>query len=459
MTRRLLSSLREATLTLLATLGTLACTQALAPGVASGVLGVVLSLSLARSHLAGERRGAWEALLALPLVALASVGVGHLLHTEPWLGAVVFVVAMAASIWMRRFGARALRAGSLIALPLVTILVAPPPRSGTGGLPPLLVPVAVALAALVCVLLAQRLGRRLRWLAAPEAAALDASATDAPGAMRPSPHTRMALQMAAALAASFAVGFLGFPSHWSWIVLTAFIVNSGNRGRQDVVYKSALRVLGAAGGTIVAMLVAHQVAIGGPLAMGTMLASVFVGVWLRPWGYGWWALFVTLALALLQTLQPAAAPLLLWQRLFEIVIGAALGLTAAWFVLPVRSTDVLRKRIAETLAAMSGALDPQAAERRPGAIDAAMKRVKQLRPSFHARRLALRRWQSLQPVDWIDALCACEAPVVALARRGETPGAVRKAVGAARQAMTDPAQIRDALEALRRALERAGTAS
>jgi len=459
MSQRFLLSLREAALTLLAMLATLACSQALAPGVASGVLGVVLSLSLARSHLAGERRGAWEALLALPLVALASVGVGHLLHVAPWLGAMVFAAAMAASIWMRRFGARALRAGSLIALPLVTILVAPPlPPSGR-GLPAPLVPVAVALAALACVLLAQWLGRALRWLAAPEPATLDASAADTPGTMRPSPHTRMALQMAAALAASFAVGYLAFPSHWRWIVLTAFIVNSGNRGRQDVVYKSALRVLGAAGGTLVAMLVAHQVPIGGPLAMGAMLASVFLGVWLRPWGYGWWALFVTLALALLQTFQPAAAPLLLWQRLVEIVIGAALGLCAAWFVFPVRSTDVLRKRIAETLAAMSEALDPQAAERSPGAIVAAMKRVEQLRPSFRARHLALRRWQPLQPVDWIDALAACAAPVVALAEHGETPGAVRKAVGAARKAMVDPAQVGAALEALRQVLERSPAVS
>jgi hypothetical protein len=455
MSERLLHSMREAALTLLAMLGTLACTQALAPGVASGVLGVVLSLSLARSHLAGERRGAWEALLALPIVALASVGVGHLLQAVPWVGASVFTAAMAASIWMRRFGPRALRAGSLIALPLVTILVAPPlPRSAAASLPAWLAPVGVALAALGCVLLAQWLGRRLRWLAPPDPAPLDAASAEAPGTMRPSPHTRMALQMAAALAASFVVGYLAFPSHWRWIVLTAFIVNSGNRGRQDVVYKSALRVLGAAGGTVVAMLVARQAAIGGPLAMGATLASVFLGVWLRPWGYGWWALFVTLALALLQTFQPAAAPLLLWQRLLEIAVGAALGLAAAWFVLPVRSTDVLRRRIAEALAAMSEALDPQAAERRPGTVVAAMKRVEQLRPSFRARRLALRRWQSLQPMDWIDALAACQGAVVALAERGETPGAVRKAVGAARQAMREPAQIGPALAALRQVAER-----
>ena len=452
---RLLRSLREAALTLFAMLGTLACTQWLAPGAAAGALGVVLSLSLARSHLAGERRGAWEALLALPLVSLASVGVGALLHAVPWLGAAVFVAGMGLSIWMRRFGARALRAGSLIALPLVTILVVPHlPRRETGALPAWLVPVAVAFVALAWVLLAQALGRWLRWLAPQEDEVDAAPAAAAPGTMRPSPHTRMALQMAAALALSFAVGHLAFPSHWSWIVLTAFIVNSGNRGRQDVVYKSALRVLGAAGGTIVALAFASHVALGGAPTAALILASVFLGVWLRPAGYGWWALFVTLALALLQTFQPAAAQPLLWQRLLEIVIGAAIGLAAAWFVYPISATDVLRKRIAEALAAMSEALDPQVEGRGPGAVVAAMKRVAQLRPSFRARHLALRRWQPLQPVDWIDALAACEAPVVALAERGETPGAVRKAVGAARKAMREPAEIGPALAALREALQR-----
>lgn len=451
--RLLLSSLRQAALTLAAMLGTLACAQWLQPGPASGVLGAVLSLSLARSHLAGDRRGAWEALLALPLVALASVGIGALLQAAPWPGAAVFVAGMALSIWMRRFGARALRLGSLIALPLVAILVVPPlPRHASGVLPEPLVPVAVALAALAWVMLAQELGRRLRWLAPAEPE--QAPVSEAAGAMRPAPHTRMALQMAAALAASFVLGYLAFPAHWGWIVLTAFIVNSGNRGRQDVVYKSALRVLGAAGGTVLAMAAAGHVAIGGPAAVGLILASVFLGVWLRPLGYGWWALFLTLALALLQTFQPAAAPLLLWQRLLEILIGAALGLAAAWFVLPVRSTDVLRRRIAEALAAMSEALDPRATERHPGAVVAAMKRVEQLRPSFRARRLALRRWRSLQPMDWIDALAACQPAVVALAERGETPAAARKAVGAARQAMREPAQVGPALAVLRQVLER-----
>ncbi len=459
MSEVLIRSLREAALTMLAMLGTLACVRWVEPGAAPAILGAVLSLSLARSHLAGERRGAREALLALPLVALASVGVGALLRHAPWAGAAVFVAGMALSIWMRRFGPRALRVGSLIALPLVTILVVPHlPRNDPGRLPPPLVPVAVALVALAWVMLAQALGRRLRWLAPQEAIDAGPPQAEAQGTRRPSPHTRMALQMAVALAASFAVGYLVFPSHWSWIVLTAFIVNSGSRGRQDVVYKSVLRVLGAAGGTVMATLVAGAV-VGGPWAAALILASVFLGVWLRPAGYGWWALFVTLALALLQSFQPAAAAPLLWQRLLEILVGAALGLAAAWWVYPIRSTDVLRKRIAEALAAMSDALDPQVAERRADAVVAAMTRVEQLRPSFRARHLALGRWQPLQPVEWIDALLACRPGVVTLVERREAPGAVRKAIGAARKAMREPAEIGAALAALRAMLEARSVAS
>ena len=134
-------------------------------------------------------------------------------------------------------------------------------------------------------------------------------------------------------------------------------------------------------------------------------------------------------------------------------------MAAAWFVLPVRSTDVLRRRIADALAAMSAALDPQRSERGVDGLRATIARVEQLRPSFRARHLALRRWQPLQPVDWIVTLDACVAPVVALAERGETPGTVRKAVGAARQAMREPAQIGPALQALRQALEQLGAST
>jgi uncharacterized membrane protein YccC len=49
---------------------------------------------------------------------------------------------------------------------------------------------------------------------------------------------------------------------------------------------------------------------------------------------------------------PAGAGLLR-ERLAAVALGAALGLAAAWFVLPVRSGDVTRRRVADALAALT----------------------------------------------------------------------------------------------------------
>jgi len=457
--------MREAVLAVLAMAGAVACSQAVARGPAAGVLGAVLALSLARSHLVAERRGWLEALVLLPVVSLASFGVGALLHHLPWAGAAAFIAAATVPLWTRRFGPTGQRLGRLVMLPLVTILVVPAlPQRPASGLPPafaLAAPALIALLALACVLLAHGLGRLLGWLPAHASAdAPPAALAATPGTLRPSASVRLSLQMVVALAAAFAVGLLAFPAHWRWLVLTALLVNIGSIGQFDAVRRGVLRVLGAAGGTLLAMVVAGPA--GGDVAVvgALVLACVFVGLVLRVFGYGWWVLCVTLALALLQTLEPAAEPLLLWRRLLEIVIGAAIATAAATFVFPIPSVDILRRRIAAALAAMSEALDPDAAQRRPQAVIGALALVRQMRPVFRAQGVAhrlahrlARRRAPPRPALWIDALLACEAPLLALVERGEAPGAVRKAIGAARKAMRDPGDIGPALAALGAALE------
>jgi len=443
--------LAEAVTTMLAALATLLCTLPLAPGRGPAVLAVVLSLSLSRSQLDRDLRGRLEAALALPLVGLVAVGVGLLLRHAPWLGAAAFVAGMSVPVWLRRFGPLARRAGALVALPFVTLLTVPHVRAEPGGLLPApLAPVAVALLALLWVSLCHALARRLRLLPRvrpPE----PAPAAAREGTLRPAASTRMAIQMAVALAASFAVGYLCFAERWSWIVLTAFIVNSGNRGRLDVAHKSGLRVLGAAAGTVLALTLSLHAGAGWPTA-ALILAALFLGVWLRPLGYAWWALFVTLALALLQGFAGAPSAALLWQRLEEIVIGALIGVAAAWFVLPVRSTDMLRRRLADALAALAEALDPATASRSPAGFVAALERLQQAARPFRSARLLTRRLRRRQPADWADALAACRADAVRLIEQGATPGRARQAVGQARRALREPERLLPALQELRRAL-------
>jgi hypothetical protein len=459
-------ALPEAVVALAAALLTLACAQWLAPGPGSAVLAVVLSLSLARSRLDRDRRGRLEAAVALPAVGLAATGVGLLLRDAPWLGAAAFTLGVSASVWLRQFGEPARRASRLIALPFVTVLTVPH-LSGVhrGPLPAVLVPVAVALLALAWVSALDALGRRLRLLPgilppAPHAPAAPARAT--PGRQRLSATTRMALQMAAALACAFAVGHAGFGRHWPWVVLTAFIVHSGNRGRLEVAYKSLLRLAGAAGGTLAAAVLSLwslPAGMHGGSSATLILLAVFLGTWLRPLNYAWWALFVTVALALLQNYAgvPATAEMAL--RLAAILAGAAIGVAVAWVVLPVRSTDVLRRRLADALAALGEALDPATMPRNPARFIHALDAVGSLAPAFRAARTLGRRPRWRLPAGWIDALAGCRAPAVALIEQGATPGSVRRAVGAARQARREPERLLPALEALRDALEAAGVPS
>jgi hypothetical protein len=450
-------SLPQAAIAMLAAIATLLCTLALAPATGPAVLAVVLSLSLSRSQLDRDRRGRIEAAIALPIVSVAAVGVGLLLLHAPWTGAAVFVGGMFVSIWLRRFGPMARRAGSLIALPFVTLLVAPHiAPSQAGHIPAWLLPILIALLALLWVSVLDALAQRLRWLL-PMPVAVRARAAVAthppsphPGVAAPLPaSTRMAVQMALALALSFVVGYVFFAERWAWIVLTAFIVNSGNRGRLDVAYKSVLRVLGAAAGTLAALVLSAHVGGHGAAAAVAILLAVFLGVWLRPLNYAWWALCITVALALLQGFDAVPALRMLALRLEEIVIGALIGVATAWFVLPVRSTDVLRRRLADALAALATALTPADAAATADDFEVALADVERLAPAFRAARWLAHRSRLLQPAEWVDALLACRPQAVALIERGGASAEVRRAIGDARRALRTPEHLAPALEHLR----------
>ncbi|MFW8745649.1 FUSC family protein, partial [Mesorhizobium japonicum] len=169
-----------------------------------------------------------------------------------------------------------------------------------------------------------------------------APAPRAEGASRKLTATdRLAIQMGLALALGFAIGLLFFGDRWAWIVLTVVVVAIGNAGRADVLYKGLQRVVGAAIGTLLALVpVAHL----GPPTLGVvaaLLGVVFVALVLREFGYIWWALFFTLALALVQGWSYGG--FLLGERLEEILLGSVLALAVAWLVLPVRSEGTVRR--------------------------------------------------------------------------------------------------------------------
>ncbi len=65
--------------------------------------------------------------MLLPATAGASIFVGRLIGSHYAFGATVYTAGMALAIWIRRYGPTATKIGTLIALPLVTLLVVPGP--------------------------------------------------------------------------------------------------------------------------------------------------------------------------------------------------------------------------------------------------------------------------------------------------------------------------------------------
>ena len=450
---QLLNSLREACVTMLAAGFTLISTQVIASGIGPGVLAVVLALSLSRSHLDRDRRGRIEAAIILPFISLIAVATGFLLLHKPWLGALLFIACMFISIWVCKFGAMAKRAGSLIALPFVVLLTTPyiaPERDQI--IPAILLPVVVAFFALFWVSILHAAAERFHFLTvlkqvSPESMKINKKNE---AVLRPIASTRMAIQMAVALGISFLLGFLLFPTRWTWIVLTTIIVLSGNRGRLDVVHKSVLRVAGAAIGTFIAITIHTQMGLNALLSHGNIaliLTSVFFAIWLRSISYGWWALFITLALALLQNFSGAQSSLGL--RLEEIIFGAIIGVFCAWFVLPVRSGAVLRRRLADALACLSEALDPAILERSEEEFVAALGAVEQLLPAFNTAHLLTRYLTFENPASGAIVLLTCKKIAINMIQEKQTPPTVRRAVGAARQSLREPAEIMSAMLALK----------
>ncbi|MBK3571616.1 hypothetical protein, partial [Streptomyces sp. MBT62] len=91
------------------------------------VLAVALTLTLSSTQRTADTRRRLTALVLLPATAGASIFVGRLIVSHYAIGAAVYTAGMALAIWIRRFGPVATKAGTLLALPLVALLVVPGP--------------------------------------------------------------------------------------------------------------------------------------------------------------------------------------------------------------------------------------------------------------------------------------------------------------------------------------------
>jgi hypothetical protein len=396
--KTLLASVPAMAGTLASFLLTYALCVRLGTNASPAILSAVLCLGLTR---APERHGLValiRRILTIPVVALGASLVGAAFLRAPILGAALFTVGMAASVALRQYGRVASGLARTIALTLMAMLVVPAPIDRSAGIVVALgLLIAGAVIAQLCAWAVVIVARRFGWIVVSEAAPRHKPERLAqPGAL--SVTNRMALQMLVALSAAFVIGMLVFRLHWPWVVLSAFIVTSGAIGRGDAIYKALLRVAGAIGGTLLAELLSFVHVSNSIEYAALIFAVLFAGIWLRQINYAYWAACATLLFALLQGPQSGPSLQLFGVRVLCIVIGAACGVIATWFVFPIRSSQVVRRRLADAMGDMRDVLGGET--RDLGHHAAQLERIA---PAWRLHRALLAREEAhAHPATWIE---------------------------------------------------------
>ncbi|WP_435650389.1 FUSC family protein [Kitasatospora purpeofusca] len=396
------------------------------------VQAVVLAATAARVQLAADRYDRLLGLAVLPTAAAGAAEIGRLMTLHPNAADALFTLGTALAVWLRRFGPRAARGGGLLVLPLVALLVMPPDAGPVADHEHTLWVALIAVVSGAWVALFQAAAVRTGLVPAPVRAPAPAPEpepepqAEPEARRRPDVHTRMALQMAGAVGGAFVAGRAVWPDHWAWVVLTAFIVCSGARGRGDVLFKGFQRAVGAAAGTVVATAVAGSFGPHEDAAVVLIFAVLAVATWLRELSYAYWAGCVTAVLSLLYGWFGQSSDDLLRTRLAAIGLGAAVGIAASWLILPLRTRDVLRRRTADALAVLTELLGSAGGDR-PALLRGRARfaygagQLELLARPLRAERRALGlagrlpggAASSTHPhrADVVDAVAACEAPL------------------------------------------------
>ncbi|AZQ39679.1 FUSC family protein [Streptomyces cyaneochromogenes] len=187
-----------------------------------------------------------------------------------------------------------------------------------------------------------------------EDAVLDADEEEPPeqpqGLRRPT--TRAAVQVAVGSALAIVGGELLSRDRWYWAVLTCWIVFLNTASTGEILVKGYRRLLGTVLGVLAGIVLAGAVGHHTWTAFALVLLFVFAMFYSAPLSYTLVSFFVTAALGLLYTLLHTYSLSVLVLRIEETALGAACGVIAAAFVLPVqtdRRTNELLATVLERL--------------------------------------------------------------------------------------------------------------
>ncbi len=151
------------------------------------------------------------------------------------------------------------------------------------------------------------------------------------------PTTRAAVQVAVGSSLAIVGGEFLSSQRWYWAVLTCWIVFINTASTGEILVKGYRRLLGTVLGVLAGIVLAGAVGQHTWTAFALVLVLVFAMFYSAPLSYTLMSFFVTAALGLLYTLLHTYSLSVLVLRVEETALGAACGVIAAAFVLPVRT--------------------------------------------------------------------------------------------------------------------------
>ncbi|MBJ7287791.1 FUSC family protein [Williamsia sp.] len=167
--------------------------------------------------------------------------------------------------------------------------------------------------------------------------------TDALARLRPS--TRAAIQVAIATSVATVLGELVSPNRWYWAVLSAFVVFTGTSTRGEILTRAGHRIVGTVAGVFAGVVLAALVGHRPPLQLALIVVCVFCAFYLVTIANGLLVFFVTVLLAMLYGLLGTFSIAVLELRIAETCVGAAVGIGAAYFILPIRTRETVREKV------------------------------------------------------------------------------------------------------------------
>lgn len=298
----------------------------------------ILPLLLSRTTLVNKQIR-WY-VLALPPGAIF---IAAFIHDHAIWGELLLVAVLSAAIWIRRFGQLFTRIGTVVSLPFVAMLFLP------AGIPK-----SDALYASFFTILDVVAVMGIQMVSGPKNT-IDASTepSSPPRKRGMTASTRMSIHMGLTVSLALIFGHLLSATHWNWMVMTSWIVLTGTRSRGEVLEKGLKRIGGASAGTFLASWILSWQCMGPAGIVNLIFFALFLALWWRWKSYAYWAAGITFALGLFYSLCQAEGEVLLLERLQLIMYGGVLAIGVAWFFWPIRTSDLIRLRIASALASLS----------------------------------------------------------------------------------------------------------